>query len=581
MMRDTTGPVPTTQHPSRFAAGLTGAAARAAAGALAGAALAVALAAGPGCARPPAGPAATPVPLFEGTGAHVRPVTTASPEAQRYFDQGLNFLYAFNHDEAIRSFRSAAEIDPACAMAWWGIAIANGPHINYPTMDETRSRDAFEALERARRHEAAAPPADRALIAALGRRYASPPPADRKPLDAAYADVMREVHQAHPGDADAGALFAEALMDLRPWDLWTSDGAPQPGTEEILATLEGVLARAPAHPLANHLYIHAVEASPHPERADAAADRLRDLAPGLGHLVHMPSHIDVLRGRWEAAILANAKAEEADRKYRARSPRQDFYRVYMAHNHHMLAYAAMMVGRSADALRAIRTMVEEMPEEWVRESAAFADGFVGAPFEVLMRFGRWEEILAEPEPPAHLPIARALRLYARGVARAARNEAAGARAEQTAFRAAAAALPDGAFFGNNAARDLLGVAEHFLEGEILAREGKTDAAIAALREAVRREEALRYNEPPDWIQPVRHALGAVLLKAGRSAEAETVYRDDLKWRPENGWSLYGLARSLRLQKKAAEAGAVETRFKTAWSGADVPLSSSCFCQPGV
>jgi tetratricopeptide (TPR) repeat protein len=579
MMRDTTGPVPTMPPPSRFAGAFADALAGAAP--LAAAALAVALAAGTGCARPPSEPAASTVPLFEGTGTHVRPVTTTSPEAQRYFDQGLNFLYAFNHDEAIRSFRRAAEIDPACAMAWWGIAIANGPHINYPTMDEARSRAAWEALERARRHQAGARPVDRALIAALGRRYAWPQPADRKPLDAAYAEAMREVHRDHPDDADAGALFAEALMDLRPWDLWTADGAPQPGTEEILATLEGVLARAPDHPLANHLYIHAVEASPHPEKADAAADRLRDLTPGLGHLVHMPSHIDVLRGRWEEAILANARAQEADRTYRGLSPRQDFYRVYMAHNHHMLAFAAMMVGRSGDAVGAIRTMVGEMPEDWVRENPAFADGFVGAPFEVLMRFGRWDEILAEPEPPAHLPIARALRRYARSVARAARNEVAEARAEQTAFRAAAAALPEGSFFGNNAARDLLGVAEHLLEGEILTREGKTDAAIAALREAVRREDALRYNEPPDWIQPVRHALGAVLLKAGRFAEAGTVYRDDLARRPGNGWSLFGLAQSLRLQKKDVEAGAVETRFKAVWSKADVPLSSSCFCQPGV
>ncbi|MGH9750198.1 MAG: hypothetical protein ACRD6R_09770, partial [Candidatus Polarisedimenticolia bacterium] len=408
-----------------------------------------------------------------------------------------------------------------------------------------------------------------------------PPPADRKPLDAAYAGAMREVHRDHPGDADIGALFAEALMDLRPWDLWTEEGAPQPGTGEILATLEGIMTRHPDHPLANHLYIHAVEASPHPEKADGAADRLRDLAPGLGHLVHMPSHIDVLRGRWEAAILANAKAEEADRRYRTLSPRQDFYRVYMAHNHHMLAFAAMMTGRSGDAVRAIRTMVEEMPEEWVRESAAFADGFVGAPFEVLMRFGRWDEILAEPEPPAHLPIARALRLYARGVARTARNKIPGARAEQASFRAAAAAMPEGAFFGNNAARDLLGVAENLLEGEILAREGSIDDAIAALREAVRREDALRYNEPPDWIQPVRHALGAVLLKSGRFTEAETIYRDDLKRRPENGWSLFGLARSLRLQKKDGEAAAVETRFQAIWSKSDVTLNSSCYCQPGV
>src|SRR4051812_11681840 len=252
-------------------------------------------------------------PLFEGLGAHGRKVTTSSPEAQRYFDQGLSFLYAFNHDEAIRSFRQAAELDPACALAWWGIALAQGPHINRPAVDETQARAAWEALRKAQALAEGADEVERALIAAAARRHADPPPADRAPLDRAYADAMRTVWEAHPGDPDVGALFAEALMDLRPWDLWAPDGRPQPGTAEVLDTLEAVLKQAPDHPLANHLYIHAVEASPHPEKADAAADRLRDLQPGLAHLVHMPSHIDVRRGRWEQAAAANDRAIAADR----------------------------------------------------------------------------------------------------------------------------------------------------------------------------------------------------------------------------------------------------------------------------
>ena len=520
-------------------------------------------------------------PLFEGLGPHTRAVTTKSEEAQRYFDQGLAFLFAFNHDEAIRSFRRASRCDPDCAMAYWGIAVANGPHINNPMVDSTHAAAAWEALTQAQSRAGGAKDAERALIEAAGKRYADPQPADRRPLEEAYAAAMREVWRAHPRDADVGALFAEALMDLRPWDLWKPDGSPQPGTLEVLQTLEAVLALDPAHPLANHLYIHAVEASPNPEKGDAAAARLRDMEPGLGHMVHMPSHIDVRRGRWKEAELANRRAIEVDRKYREISPNQGFYRIYMAHNHHMLAYAAMMQGESAVALEAIRNMVLGIPEAWVRENAAFVDGFMAMPLEVMMRFGRWDEILAAPEYADYLPIARALRFYARGVARAATGMVAEAEAEQKAFLAAKARVPQEAFFGNNSANDLLNVAEHFLAGEILYRAGKQEEGISELREAARQEDAVRYDEPPDWIQPVRHALGATLLQSGRSAEAEEVYRADLKKLPGNGWSLFGLARSLRLEGKDAEAAEIETRFQKIWENADVKLSSSCFCQPGV
>jgi tetratricopeptide (TPR) repeat protein len=535
---------------------------------------------GPGD-EPPGGRPAGP-PLFGGLGKHTRPVTTASPDAQKYFDQGLNFLFAFNHDEAIRSFRHAAALDPNCAMAHWGVAVANGPHINNPVVPPDRAKAAWAALELARGKAKAGPEVDRALIEALAARYADPPPADRRPLDEAYAKAMKAVWERFPGDADVGAFYAESLMDLRPWDLWTRDGQPRPETPEVVATLEAVRKLNPDHPLALHLYIHAVEASPDPGKADEAADRLRHLAPGLGHLVHMPSHIDVQRGRWQAAVEANRRAIDADRKYAEAVPGQGFYRLYMAHNHHMLAFAAMMQGESGRALDAVREMVAGVPKEWVAvpENAAIADGFLAAPLEVLMRFGRWDDILREPEPAASFPIARTLRHHARGVAYAAKGEPARAREEQQAFRRAAKQTPKEATFGNNTAADLFAVADDMLEGEILVAEGKVKEAVAALRTAVGKEDQLRYDEPPGWMIPVRHALGATLLKAGEPAEAEKAYREDLRRWPENGWSLFGLARSLEAQGKGREAAEVSKRFREAWKRADVRLSSSCFCQPG-
>ena len=520
-------------------------------------------------------------PLFDGLGPRSRRVTTTSADAQRYFDQGLKFLYAFNHDEAIRSFRQAATLDPACAMAWWGIAYACGPHINNSSVDEAHAREGSGALAQARERSAGASPVERALIDALTKRYADPQPADRGPLDRAFADAMRAVWEANPGDADVGALYAEARMDLRPWDLWTHDGQPQPGTDEILGVLRAVIAREPDHPLALHLSIHALEASPHPERADAAADRLRDLQPGLAHLVHMPSHIDVRRGRWEEAERANEKAIAADEAYRRVRPNQGFYRIYMLHNRHMLAFAAVMRGESGRAIRAIDEMIAAVPPDWARQNATLADGALAMPLELRMRFGRWEEVLAAPEPDAIFPTARAFRHAVRGSALAATGKVAEARTELGAFLEAKKRVPDSAVIVVNKAVDVLGVAEHLLTGEILYREGKPDEAFAALREAVRREDALRYAEPPDWIIPVRHALGAALMQSGRYGEAERVYRDDLERHPENGWSLFGLARSLELQGKADEAERVRARFEKAWSGADVKLSSSCFCQPGV
>ena len=518
------------------------------------------------------------VPRYAGLGGFTRKVTTTSAEAQAYFDQGLAFLYAFNHDEAIRAFKRASEIDPTCAMALWGVALANGPHINNMAVPPEREKAAFDALAKARSLEAS--PAEKTLIGALSARYADPQPADRTALNQAYANAMRAAWKSYPKDADIGALFAESLANLRPWDLWLPNGQPQPGTEELVATIDAVLAIDSKHPFANHLMIHAVEASPHPERADKAANALRDLQPGLGHMVHMPSHIDIRRGRWQEGIVANAKAIEADRAYTAKAPEQGFYRLYMSHNHHMLTYAAMMTGQSALALKTIREMVADIPLPFFKENP-WADGLMASPLEVLMRFGKWDEILATPEFPEYVPISRSLQHYARAVSYVAMDDLANAQKEQAAFMAARAKVAKEATFGNNSGSDLLDVAEHLMKGEILFRSGKVDEGIAALREAVAREDRLRYDEPPDWLQPVRHPLGAALLQAGRLGEAEAVFRTDLLKLPGNGWSLFGLARSLRLQKRNAEAAVIEKQFAKTWAKADMKIKSACLCLPGV
>lgn len=527
--------------------------------------------------------AAPAVPLFRGTGNHHRVVTTRSPEAQRYFDQGLAFLYAFNHDEAIRSFQAATDLDPACAMAWWGIATAAGPHINFPMVPAPRAQLAWDAVQKAQQHAASATPVEQALIAAAAKRYGAPPVADRAPLDQAYAAAMRDVWSRFPGDTDVGALFAEAMMDLRPWDLWTQDTREaQPGTAEIVTTLERVLALDRHHPLALHLYIHAVEASRHPEKAREVSDRLRDLMPGVGHMVHMPSHIDVLLGRWHDAVKANDKAIAADVAYRAQGGiPKGFIWLYNAHNRHMLAFAAMMTGQRELALRHVNAMVAEWPADFIADYGPVVDFFYAAPVEVMVRFGMWDEILARPLPPENLPLSRSLAYAARGIACAAKGDTAAARAEQKLFLAARAKIAEDAAFGNNAGRNVLAVAEPMLDGEILFREGKTNEGLARLREAVAAEAKLRYDEPPDWIIPVRHALGAALLQVGRVQEAEQVYRDDLARWPENGWSLFGLSRALKLQHRDLESAEAEKRFRAVWQHADLELKSSCLCQPGA
>jgi tetratricopeptide (TPR) repeat protein len=519
--------------------------------------------------------------LFGNLGRHHRLVSTKSAQAQRWFDQGLVLAFAFNHDEAIRSFQEAARQDPACAMAWWGIALCNGPHINNPTMDPDHSRAAWEALAKARDLESNATPTERAMIEALAKRYAEKPPEDRGPLDAAYAEAMRGLWRENPEDADIGGLCAEALMDLHPWDLWNQDGTPKAYTPEIVGVIERVLAMAPDHPLANHLYIHALEASPHPDRALASADRLRTLVPGAGHLVHMPAHIYARCGRWADAAAANERAIEVDREYRARSPEQGFYHVYMSHNHQFLAWGSMMEGRSATAIGEARRMIAGIPPPMIEQMAPFLDGLMALPYGALVRFGRWEEILKEPEPAPYLPVTRALRHFARGTALSSTGKTDEAEAERKAIDAIAAGLKDDVTVGNSKGKDILAIASHALAGEIAAQRGETDAAVAELGQAVKLEDGNRYDEPPDWLQPVRHSLGAVLLRAGRAAEAEKVYREDLVRWPENGWSLWGLARALEKQGKRDDASTVQARFEKAWARADVKLDSTCLCLPGI
>ena len=526
--------------------------------------------------------ASSEVPLFQGLGPHHRTVTTKSPQAQKYFEQGLNFVFGFNHSGAIRSFKEAARLDPECAMAHWGVALASGPHINFPMVPPPMAEQAWAELKLAQQHAGRGTPVERALIDALAKRYAQPQPEDRSPLDRAYADAMRAVWKAYPKDPDVGVLFAEAMMDLRPWDQWTPEGQAQPGTDEIIATLDAVIRLEPKHPFANHLYIHAVEASPHPERALAAADRLRDLQPGLPHNVHMPSHIDIRVGDWHKAITANLKAVEADKRYRILvGPPKDMVVVYAAHNGHMLSYAAMMTGQRELAMKHIRGMVAGLPEDFLKEYAMMAEGFVAMPYEVMIRFGLWDEILAAPDHPDYMVMTRAARLAARGIARSAKGDTGGARAEQAAYLEACKRVPAEETLGNNTAHGILAVMTPMLEGEILVREGNVDAGMAKLREAIKAEDVLKYDEPPGWILPVRHSLGATLIQAGRFGAAEEVSREDLKRLPENGWSLFGLSRSLKLQKKATEAAEVEARFKKIWRNADIELTSSCLCQPGA
>jgi len=519
-----------------------------------------------------------PIELLPGLATYQRPVTAHSPEAQRFFDQGITLYWGFDHEEAEHSFARAAELEPDLAMAYWGQALSAGPNYNNPSMDEARSKHAFESLSKARSHIERVSPVERGLIAALEKRYVWPPPEDRQALDRAYADAMRALAQQFPEDADVGALFAESLMDLRPWDLWTPAGEPQPGTPELVEEIERVLRLAPRHPGACHLAIHANEASPRPGNALSAADRLRTLVPGAGHLVHMPSHIDIRLGHYAEAVLANQKAIEVDALRADRVGPGGFYAMYRAHNYHFLVYAAQFEGRYALALEGARALVRALPADVVEQRPQVLDAFLATPLHVLERFGRWDEILAEPRPDARFPVTLAFWHYSRALALSAQGKVDEATAEQTRFEAAQAAVPEEATIGNNTARTVLDVGKAILAGELEYRRGRHDTAFELLRVAVNRDEALHYDEPWGWFQPAAHALGALLLEQGRLDEAEAVYRRDLERHPDNGWALHGLEECLRKTGRTAEAADALARFRERWARADVILRGSCFCR---
>ena len=519
--------------------------------------------------------------LYEGFEGYTRPVATTSARAQEFVDQGLQWLYGFNDDEAIRCFREAARLDPECAFAWWGVAYACGINVNDPVMSEAESRLAWEAIGKAVAHRDVATSVERDLIDALAQRYPWPPSDDPRSFEEAYAAAMEQVWRHNPEDPDVGALYAESRMNLQPWDYWTIEGAPKGRAEEIVATLERVMQLDPDHPGALHYYIHAVEASKTPGRAEAAADRLAHLVPGSSHLTHMPSHIYARLGRYQDAADANERAVAADRKYLAAAPEQDYYGMYIAHNLHFLAYASMMEGRFETAMQAARELETQVPATFMERYPQIADGWAAAEPHVLVRFGRWEEILALPDYPENRPLSRTMRRYARSIACSALGRTEDARREIAAFEEIARTVPLDWTFGFNPAHAVFPLARKMMSGELRFREGAHDEAFALLREAVALEDAMVYDEPPSWLQPIRHALGALLMAAGRNAEAEAVYEEDLARNPRNGWGLLGLEKARRAQRETEGLDELVRMRKRSWSRADVAPTSSCYCEPGA
>jgi tetratricopeptide (TPR) repeat protein len=514
---------------------------------------------------------------FDDLGSFHRAVTTKSEEAQAYFDQGLALAYGFHHDEAARSFARAAEYDPTCAMCFWGAALTLGPNYNVPMLPE-RAQTAWDALEKAREASSGASDVERALIEALARRYPGPEyvePAEMQPYTEAYADAMREVADRFPEDDDVVTLFAEAAMNVNPWKLWSPDGEPAPGTPEIVAALERVMARNENHPGANHYYIHAVEASRDPAKALAAADRLGALLPDAGHTVHMPAHIYQRVGRYADASEANRRAVEVDRRYLARTKPPGYYEIYLSHNHGFLAYSASMEGRAEESLAASRESAAAAPMPVVCSMPGM-DFFLSEPLLVMVRFGRWNEILGEPRPADRHAALLGLYLFARGMALASNDRVGEAKAELESLDRLRADIPDELMTGLNNGREVMALAAKILAARIAEREKRPKDAIRLYEEAVVMEDALAYNEPSDWFFPVRHMLGAALLDARRARDAEAVYRADLERNPANGWALFGLAKSLRAQRRAKDAEAVEAQFKAAWAAADITLERTAF-----
>lgn len=514
--------------------------------------------------------------LFDGLGTFHRKVTTSSPEAQKYFDQGMRLLWAFNHDEAARSFAKAAELDPKCASCYWGVALALGPNYNMPVMAEPRARAGWEALGKAQANAGAATPVEQALIAALAKRFDGPKPVDPSnsaPLLAAYVTAMEGVARRFPDDMDVQTMLAEGLMNTNPWKLWTADGRPGPGTSAILEALQKVLAKDPRHPGANHYWIHAVEASKRPDRALPSAQVLVGMMPAAGHLEHMPAHIFQRVGRYEESAEANRKGAAADVAYLKLTAAPDYYPMYLIHNYQFLAYAAAMEGRRAETVEALRQARAAVPDSMLLAMPGL-DWSIGYLYDGMARFGLWDEIIAEPAPNPKLAGLTIAWLQARATALAAKGRIAEAKALLPELEREIAAAPEEATQGQNKARPLYEIGLLKAKARIAMAEGRRDSAIALLREAVTKEDGLSYNEPSDEFFPVRHLLGAALLEAKRPAEAEAVYREDLKRQPANGWALHGLAKALEAQGRKAEAETAQ--FKSAWRHADTELKASAF-----
>jgi tetratricopeptide (TPR) repeat protein len=513
---------------------------------------------------------------YTGLGRYSHKITTTSPQAQAWFDQGLRLVYAFNHNEAQRSFVECTRLDPACAMCYWGIALTEGSNYNHPT-DAERETRALTAVRQAQAHAVVAQPAERALIQALAARHSADPAAKRADLDRAYADAMREVARQYPDDLEAATFFADAMMNIRPWNLWAPDGTAYPGTDDLVQTLERVIAKNPDHPGALHLYIHAVEASTQPGRAEAAADRLRPQMPGAGHMVHMPSHIYWRVGRYADAVTVNVDAVQADQAYfKTAQPSMIYRGLYYPHNIDFIWQSAGMQGRSAEMLRAAREFSDNVPAEMIKQMPDMETAPL-APMMSLVRFGRWDEVLALPAPPPEWRYTTGVWHYARGLAYNAKGQVADARRELAALEAIIQSMsPERtvAFFFR--AKSVLQMAANVLAGEMAAKVGDFASAERLLRAAIAEQDTHWFTEPPPWYFPVRQSLGAVLLQAGRSADAEVVYREDLRRNPGNGWSLFGLSQSLKAQGKTAEATQADADFRKAWAAADVTLTSSRF-----
>ncbi len=517
-------------------------------------------------------------PRLEGLGDHHIAVTTDSPDSQAFFDQGMRLTYGFNHSEALRAFKEAARLDPANAMAYWGWALVLGPNLNLPMLPEVAPQ-AHDAIQRAVALKDRVSEREAAYIDAMAKRYVADPDDDRGPLDAAYAEAMREVVNRYPDDLDAATLYAAALMNLSPWDYWNLDGSAKGHTTEILDTLQSVVDRNPRHAGALHYYIHTVEAR-HPGRGEKHADMLAGLMPGAGHMVHMPSHIYMRVGRFADSYEANRRATEADEGYVTQCRAQGIYPLnYYPHNIHFMAWSAMMQGRKQAALASARKIVDKVPAELAAHKNVWGlyETFLSQPMFTMVRFGMWKEMLAEPKPEIGSRFMTGIWHYGRALAYTHTGRLRKARKELRALEAAHRTITRSEqYIGFAAAETLTAIAREIVAGEIAAKRGKTLEALARLERAVRLEEGLLYNEPPDWYFPVRHLLGAVLLEAGRPGEAEVVYSADLRKNADNGYSLFGLRQALAAQGKTADAEVVARRFERSWADADHELTSSRF-----